>query len=104
MENKEAIYELKKDICTPNGYVRAGLRNTRAGWEKDWPNAFDFHSNEWFIEIKADTPIETDTDMEYEIVRDIFEKRGLHSISYKEAAVACIKEYKLRTTKQPNNA
>ncbi len=90
------MFELKKDINTPDLYKRAGTKATREEWEKIFPKAFQFgdRNDEWFIDLsikKDDT--EQRQDLARDVVHDIFEKRGLYSISYKQAAMLCCHEY-----------
>lgn len=49
MDNPDTIYELRKDITTPNGYIRAGKRKSKAEWLKDYPNAFEWNSKEMYM-------------------------------------------------------
>lgn len=90
------MFELKKDINTPDCYKRAGTKATREEWEKIFPNAFQFgdRNEEWFIDlsIKVDDT-EQKENLVWDVVNEVFEKNGLHSISYKQAAVKCCQEY-----------
>lgn len=90
------MFELKKDINTPDGYKRAGTKATREEWEKLFPTAFQFggKNDEWFIDlsIKQDDT-EQKQNLIWDVVNDVFEKHGLHSISYKQAAVKSCQEY-----------
>lgn len=85
-------FELKKDICTPDYYIRAGIKKTKKQWQKLFPDAFTFKSNEWFIDLsvkeKANVGIVVN-----DIVDGVFKKKGLHSITYKDAAVESIRIY-----------
>ncbi len=87
------MYELKKDISTPNGYFRAGEQRTQEDWEKEFPNCFAFHSREWFIDLIEKQEPESEIDELWEIVNTVFDKMELKSISYKNAAKKCIEEY-----------
>ena len=51
----DTIFELKKDISTPDRYMKAGIQKTNAEWEEIFPKAFIFNNSEWFIDM---TPIE----------------------------------------------
>lgn len=98
------MFELKKDINTPDCYKRAGTKATREEWEVLFPKAFQFGTNdEWFIDlsIKQDDT-EQKENLIWDVVHDVFEKHGLHSISYKKAAVKSCQEY-LRKAKALEN-
>lgn len=82
---QEPIYELRKDVWTPAGFWKAGSKAT----EKGWINAFgDFHicwASEWFIDLSKYEEPDT-TDELRELVNKVFERKGLNSITYKDAA------------------
>jgi hypothetical protein len=99
------MFELKKDINTPDYYHRAGTKATKEEWEKIFPKAFQFGgtNDEWFIDLsikKDDT--EQKEELVWNVVNDVFNRNGLHSISYKEAAVKSCQEY-LRKAKALEN-
>ncbi len=95
-DNKLKMFELKKDINTPEMYKRAGTKATKEEWEKIFPKAFQFGdmNEEWFIDlsIKQDDT-EQKENLVWDVVNEVFEKNGLHSISYKQAAAKCCQEY-----------
>lgn len=78
-------YELKKDVWTPGNFWRAGIRKT----EEEWKAIFGFPNieweSEWFIDLSATQKAEP-KDQLHEILLAVFESKGLHSITYKEAA------------------
>lgn len=87
------MYELKKDISTPSAYFRAGEQRTKEEWEKEFPDCFAFHSNEWFIDLTEKTKPAREVDELWKIVNEVFDKMELRSISYKNAAKKCIELY-----------
>lgn len=95
----EKLFELRKDIDTPERYIRAGEQKTREEWEKIFPDAFKLSQDTWFIDMSK-AKIKTENHIAWEIVNELFAKNGLKSITYKEAAVASIKEYIRQTTKE----
>jgi uncharacterized protein YecA (UPF0149 family) len=91
MKNNETIYELRKDISTPEMYIRAGEQKTKSDWKKIFPRAFLVTFDQWFIDIsEKQKPEESSERM---VVDAVFAKKKLHSITYKEAAVDAIKIY-----------
>lgn len=99
----DKIFELRKDISTPGGYWRAGTRKTK----KEWVELFNIASylfdhknyNEWFID-----PLEVIEEFELDdlskIVNEVFGRKELRSISYKDAAKEVARIYlKLHTSK-----
>ena len=97
-------YELKKDISTPNIYKRAGERHTKEQWEAIFPNCFDGilgNPDEWFIDLSIPLDVNTTSEAEWIFVSAQFEKMCLRSISYKQGAVVCIKEF-IRAGNIPN--
>lgn len=91
----DANFELRKDINTPNGYIRAGTRKTKAQWEVLFPESFTWGDHyEWFIDCSKPVTEPYERSVEEQIVHDVFQSRGLQSISYKEAAIGCIDQYK----------
>lgn len=78
-------YELKKDVTTPGNFWRAGIRKT----EKEWREIFDFVNiqweSEWFIDLSV-AQEEAPKDELRDIINSVFKDKGLHSITYKEAA------------------
>lgn len=101
MDNPDTIYELRKDITTPNGYIRAGKRKSKSEWLKDYPNAFDLGSEEWFINVSVPVVEETEEDNDWKLIGEVFERKGLRSISYKQGAFLVLQQYKERTEKVP---
>lgn len=92
----EKLYELKKDIISPEGYLRAGITKTKSEWVTLFPSSFsaNFIIAEWFICVEG---IEEQTTVNPDIitiVRDVFVQRGLRSVSYEMAAVRCIEIYR----------
>lgn len=106
----ETIFELKKDISTPQSYMRAGIQKTKAEWEELFPRAFVFNNNEWFIDM---TPVE---EFDYDeangiskekrkimyIVDHVFKEHDLSSMSYREAAILAIEKFKADEMKIDN--
>lgn len=81
----EKIYELRRDARVPNGYWRSGMRKTHKEWAKEFSTSHLTLWNDWFIDCsKIEEP--DSTNELYQLVKDVFEKKGLHSITYKEAA------------------
>lgn len=80
-----------KDIVCPNMYIPAGAVKERWVWAGLFPNMSDYKWNDWFISIEiqpAPAPKQPDT-----IVNEVFKKHGLHSMSYKQAAIAACQQY-----------
>lgn len=91
-------YELMQDINTPNGYWRAGTRKDRNEWEEIFPGCFDNNNSEdWFFDHnKYYSPLDMGDEKD-EIavhVRDVFDKLGLRSITYRRAAVQAVHSYR----------
>lgn len=89
----DKLYELKKDVSTPAGYWRAGAKKTEAEWRHEFhiPDSTPFDwVREWFIDISPSK--EKKLDEIEEIVKLIFTKHQLHSISYRDAAIEACKE------------
>jgi hypothetical protein len=89
----EKIYELKTDVRTPQGYWRAGMKKTEAEWRKEFhiSDSYPFQwVEEWFIDLSPKE--EPEIDEVFDIVRKIFDKKDLHSITYREAAVEACKQ------------
>jgi len=83
--SEEKLYELRADVWTPASFYRAGTQGT----EKYWMNAFgDFHiewASEWFIDLSIhEEPLQKDELRK--LVDSVFERKKLHSITYKDAA------------------
>lgn len=89
----EKQYELKKDVSTPAGYWRAGSRKTEQEWRKEF-NIKPKYPFEWCKDWFIPPPEEENyhIDEVKEVVRSIFENKGLASITYKEAAEDCCRE------------
>jgi hypothetical protein len=83
--SKDKLYELRRDIWTPAYYIRAGFRKT----EKEWKERLgEFNMNcesDWFIDC-SEKKEQREVDELYELIKSVFHKKGLFSISYKEAA------------------
>ena len=81
----EKIYELRADIWTPAFYIRAGKRAT----EKEWKEKLgDFNiewESHWFINL-SEPQEQYPIDELNELVDAVFKRKGLNSISYKDAA------------------
>jgi hypothetical protein len=92
-EGGDEMYELRKDIFTPSGYIRAGVKKTSREWEAIFPICNCSGNTEWFIDIQ-NKPVEFFDAPEAVIVNYIFNKHGLASISYKQAALECLSKYK----------
>lgn len=83
--SEEKIYELRTDVWTPAGFWKAGTKGT----EQYWKNVFgEFHiewASEWFIDLsKHEEPLHKDELRK--LVDSVFERKRLHSITYKDAA------------------
>ena len=88
-------YELIKDISLPNKYYRAGAIKLKSEWEALFPGCFDFFSREWFIHLSTISKQPNNIlSLEETIVNTVFHSLNLHSISYKQAAVRALVEYK----------
>jgi hypothetical protein len=90
----EKTYELKKDVSMPGEYHRAGRILTGKEWAEIFPRMADMAWNEWFIDTSMVKEKTSSLDMADNIINDVFFRKGLHSISYKEAAKECIIQYK----------
>ena len=89
---EETLYELKKDVQIPGHYWRAGIRKTEKEWKEIFHMSDDYPfqwEREWFIDLRPQQ--EQPTDGVADIVDEVFEKEGLKSISYKEAAAKAIR-------------
>lgn len=69
----------------PGCYLRAGTRKTKEEWKVIFPNANIEWEREWFIDLSQKEPTFKKEKLD-EIVDEIFESKGLHSLTYKEAA------------------
>lgn len=91
--SEEPLYELKKDVNMPGRYWRAGAKKTEREWKiifqikENWPFSWEA---EWFIDLRVKPELAKDEILE--LVSEIFSKRELHSITYKEAACTCVRE------------
>ena len=94
----EIKYELKKDISTPNGYIRAGVVHTESEWQELYPKCSCYGNSEWFISLDKSS-IQVDSSIEDTIIKDVFSRLGLRSISYKQAALECMMMYKKHLAK-----
>lgn len=83
--SEEKIYELRQDAWTPSGFWRAGIRHTEAEWRQEFNDPKLIMWNDWFFDTSI-VKEKDNCDELYQLVKNIFEKKGLHSISYKEAA------------------
>lgn len=89
----EKIYELRKDIRTPNRYIRAGERRTKEEWSKEFPNAFTLELKEWFLDLSSIGSERHVRSQARKVVDEVFHSHDLHSVSYKMAAVVAIERY-----------
>lgn len=98
------ILELRKDISAPGSYLRAGTRYTRAEWLDAYPTlrSDTYEWEAWFINLSAELPSVV-VDLKNTVVNEVFALKGLRSISYKQAAVACITEYQKRLVQLVDN-
>ncbi len=87
------MFELKKDICTPNSYIKAGVKKTKEEWEKLYPHCFSAQE-EWFIDLNNYEEKKDEPKIIWDIIDRIFTEKGLSSISYKQASVKACMEYK----------
>lgn len=83
--SEDKLYELRKDAWTPSGFWRAGIKHTQAEWQKEFNDPNLTMWNDWFIKESIENEPAL-RDRLYKLVNDVFEKKGLYSISYKEAA------------------
>lgn len=90
----EQLFELRKDIQSPDRYIRAGARKTKEEWLKLYPHCNKFVSgfDDWFIDLSVEAKID-ESDIEWRIVDEVFTDKGLISISYKEAAIKFMREF-----------
>ena len=82
---EEKLYELRKDIWLPSGFWRAGLKKTKEEWFKEFGKFNMEWSQEWFIDLSFEEIIQERDELK-ELIESVFKRKGLHSISYKEAA------------------
>ncbi len=88
----DTLYELRKDITMPGRYYGAGIQKTGSEWLELFPNLPVFGgAGEWFIDLTEH--VVPAVDPICSLVNDIFEKAGLRSTTYKEAAVACVRAW-----------
>lgn len=89
----EPLYELRKDVSMPGTYWRAGCRKTEKDWKQIFgiPEGHPMHwERDWFIDLR---PLEEQPKDEIqELVKEIFARHNIHSITYKETACECIRE------------
>ncbi len=83
--SEEKLYELRQDIWTPAYYIRAGFRKTEEEWRERLGEFNMKWSSEWFIDLSKKEE-SREVDELRELVDAVFKKKGLNSISYKEAA------------------
>jgi uncharacterized protein YpiB (UPF0302 family) len=83
--SEDKLYELRKDVWTPHHFWRAGMQRTEKEWHKEFGEFNIKWASEWFIDLTAhEASLEKD---ELRMLIDsVFERKHLHSISYKEAA------------------
>lgn len=76
----------------PGHYWRAGVKKTKAQWIEIFDmDEYQFGwADEWFIDLTPTEPHQIDRVKE--IVNQEFEREGLHSITYKEAAETCVRK------------
>ncbi len=95
--SEEPLYELRKDVWMPGTYWRAGCQKS----EKDWKQIFGIPEGqpmswekEWFIDLR---PVEAQPQDEIrELVKEVFTKHNIHSITYMDAACECVREALVR--------
>ena len=102
--SEEKLYELLKDVTTPAKYWRAGQRETKQFWMKEFDmDYFCFkHSRDWFLDL-TEQKEKVVVDELHELIQSVFAKKGLRSISYKEAAREVAEEYVKRKTSNELN-
>lgn len=89
----EPIYELKKDVSMPGRYWRAGAKKTEAEWKKEFGIKPDYPFQwcmDWFIPPPEEPNYHIDEVKE--VVKSVFDRQQLHSITYREAAEECCRE------------
>lgn len=98
---EEKIYELRRDATTPNGYWRAGIKKTESEWRKEFGNENMTMWNSWFIDLSVRASI-TPKDELQTLANSVFDRYGLASITYKEAAME-VAELWLKQNKKDGN-
>ena len=88
-------FELRKDICSPSGYIRAGRVLTGHEWKEKFPDCSEFAWLEWFFDLDKIEP-EPPKDKLRDVVKDVFNEHGLHSLSYMDAAEEVVKRWENR--------
>lgn len=91
------ILELKKDIVLPGQYIKAGTQRTREDWLERFPKIADWDWKDWFINLSELPPPAKEVDLKRQVVNELFDAHGLHSVSYKAAAVEAIELYLTKT-------
>lgn len=94
------MLELKKDALFPDRYIRAGERKTLEEWEKIFGKIAESELDIWFIDLdklKLKNP-----DPLTDIINEVFEYEGLHSITYKQAARIIARRYAALISSQNN--
>lgn len=90
----EKLFELRKDIVTPNIYLRAGKKATMKQFETVLGKISKYEHSEWFIDLsEANKKKETKDIQLYKLIDKIFREHGLYSITYKQAAVKAAKAW-----------
>ena len=84
--SEEKIYELRTDIWTPAKYCKAGDKRTEKEWQKEFGHFNIEWASEWFIDLSELNNDEDKADELSVLVDKIFERKRLHSLTYKEAA------------------
>jgi len=85
------LLELRKDISSPSMYRRAGFIQTAQLWLIEFPGCLELMWKEWFINL-SEVPAPSQSDPIRDTVMRVFEKHGLKSLSYIDAACEAAKE------------
>lgn len=91
MKNSTRL-ELRKDICTPNKYERAGTIKTFKEWKQLLGPINEYAIDEWFIDITISKEAEPVEKID-QIIKRAFKKRGLHSLTYWDACREVARKY-----------
>ena len=94
-QNLQHQHELLKDISTPTTYIRAGVTFTGWEWELRLPGSMaTLEYSFWFKDIDEEPPIPACFLTEKEkLINEVFARKGLKSISYKQAALEALNEW-----------
>lgn len=66
-------------------YIRAGSRKTEAEWKERLGEFNIKWAIDWFIDLEESKDQEPIDELR-ELINDVFNKRGLNSVTYKQAA------------------